>query len=175
MPNICMVYWHVYELIQGDGTLSTVSADDVDCDLSFSHQINHSLFTTHKCDTLCSMFKFISLSLILLDLLWQKQQWQWLKVVKNVGWWVGAKVQVIPTFWFLLIIPAAFVNSTRNTKSHWLDYQSPFQQHAQIWALVVQIQTLAPCLLPILTWATIFFCHPNQLLPILTCNFPQCT
>ena len=27
-----------------------VSADDVDCDLSFSHQINHSLFTTHKCE-----------------------------------------------------------------------------------------------------------------------------
>ena len=126
-------------------------------------------------NTLCSMFKFISLSLILLDLLWQKQQWQWLKVVKNVGWWVGAKVQVIPTFQFLLIIPAAFVNSTHNTKSHWLDLQSPFQQHAQIWALVVQIQTLAPCLLPILTWATIFFCYPNQLLPILTCNFPQCT
>ena len=177
MPNICMVYWHVYELIQGDGTLSTgmavgecrgackqvlcvelksptsleafcVSADDVDCDLSFSHQINHSLFTTHKCDTLYSMFKFISLSLILLDLLWQQQQWQWLKVVKNVGWWVGAKVHVILTFWFLLIIPAAFVNGTHNTKSHWLDFQSPFQQCAQIWALVVQIQTLAPCLLP---------------------------
>ena len=96
MPNICMVYWHVYELIQGDGTLSTVSADDVDCDLSFSHQINHSLFTTHKCDTLCSM---------------------------NVGWWVGAKVHVIPTFWFLLIIPAAFVNSTHNTSYLYLPEQ----------------------------------------------------
>ena len=123
MPNICMVYWHVYELIQGDGTLSTVSADDVDCDLLFSHQINYSLFTTHKCDTLCSMFKFISLSLILLDLLWQQQQWQWLKVVKNVGWWVGAKVHVIPTFWFLLIIPAAFVNSTHNTSYLYLPEQ----------------------------------------------------